>query len=297
MNIESFRQGEFAAREWIANNIERGQSERFTITGQDVDHILAKELLLFNHGNRPVTKTHIQTIANAIHNGEWIETGDTVKVSIQGRLIDGQHRLLAISKSNRAVKLDFAFGVEDAAQTRIDVNKVRQAGQNLRMSGMKSGNTLAAAARVIKTLQKGHIITDHTVSKHALYDFCMRDDMLQQCAEEASLLRKKLGSQSSAAGICVGLYLLNTAKVPERIYVKGFVQSVDKGANLEENSPILHLRNNLVRGSNASNNYIPYDISAWFVKAFALHVRNQPCYKLQFVPSREGFPDLAKLLA
>lgn len=297
MNIESFRQSEFAARKWIANNIERGHSERFTITGQYVDHILAKELLLFNHGNRPVSKTHVQTIANGIHNGEWIETGDTVKVSIQGRLIDGQHRLLAISKSNRGVKLDFAFGVEDAAQTRIDVNKVRQAGQQLSMSGMKYGFTLAPAARIIKTLQQGHINTDHTISKHALYEFCMRDEVLQQCAEEAMSLRKKLGSKSSAAGICVGLYLLKTAKVPQRIHLQAFVYALDKGVNLEEHSPILHLRNNLIRGSNARNSHVPYDVSAWFVKAFALHVRNEPCYKLQFVPSREGFPDLAKLLA
>ena len=72
---------------------------------------------------------------------------------------------------------------------------------------------------------------------------------------------------------------------------------VDKGANLQEDSPILHLRNNLVRGSNASNNNISYDISAWFLKAFALHVRNEPCQKLHFSPSREHFPDLAKLLA
>ena len=299
MNIISalVTQGELKARQWVCSNVEQGRAGRFTITGQSVDWVLAKELLSCNRGNRKMCSKHVQLLANAIHNGEWIETGDTIKMSNVGKLLDGQHRLEAIRRSSRAVKVDFAFGIEEEAQTRIDVNKVRQPGQQLHMSGVKHGNVMAAAARIMKTLEKGHMRTDPTISKHAIYEFCMRDKVLQQCAAEAVVLRNKLGGKSSASGICVGLYLLNTAKVAQQIDVREFIQSVDKGANLQEDSPILHLRNNLVRGSNASNNNISYDISAWFLKAFALHVRNEPCQKLHFSPSREHFPDLAKLLA
>jgi|SRR5579859_531229 len=57
----------------------------------------AIELLEANKDNRPLRQQHINRIAKAITDGRWRFNGDTIKISKSRDILDGQHRLWAVS--------------------------------------------------------------------------------------------------------------------------------------------------------------------------------------------------------
>ena len=65
-----------------------------------IDHQTASEMLVFNIKNRWVRKGAVDYLTEQIKRGEWREDHpQPIVFSNHGRLIDGQHRLLAIVKA------------------------------------------------------------------------------------------------------------------------------------------------------------------------------------------------------
>lgn len=57
---------------------------------------MAAKLLEHNKWNRPLNDLHVHRIKNQILKGKWQFNGDTIKVSADGDVLDGQHRLWAV---------------------------------------------------------------------------------------------------------------------------------------------------------------------------------------------------------
>lgn len=71
--------------------------------------------------NRKIRKGHISKLVFDMKNGNWQETGETLKFNIMGDLIDGQHRLTAIVESGCTLELWVATDVPNAAINAIDI--------------------------------------------------------------------------------------------------------------------------------------------------------------------------------
>ncbi len=74
----------------------------------------AKELLENNDHNRKVTTSRVQEYAKEMTNGLWLYNGESIIVSVSGRLLDGQHRLLAIVESGVEIEMELVEGVPDS---------------------------------------------------------------------------------------------------------------------------------------------------------------------------------------
>lgn len=62
----------------------------------------ALEMLKTNIGNRPVRSAVVKRLAGIIRRGEWEISHQGIAFDANGRLLDGQHRLLAISEAGIA---------------------------------------------------------------------------------------------------------------------------------------------------------------------------------------------------
>lgn len=63
---------------------------------------------------RPVIAAHVAFLTHAIKTEAWQPyNGDTICLSVSGKLIDGQHRCLAVLESEIAVETDIALAVPD----------------------------------------------------------------------------------------------------------------------------------------------------------------------------------------
>lgn len=110
---------------------------------------MAKTLLSRNTGNRCLRPRRVAQIADAIARGEWRVNGDTIRFCRDGRLLDGQHRLTAVSEGKAAVEMVFVFGLEADAQDTMGIGAARSQGDQLGIHGVRYPRESAATATLI----------------------------------------------------------------------------------------------------------------------------------------------------
>jgi hypothetical protein len=92
----------------------------------DISPELARQWLNLNIGNRPASQAHVAKLERSIREGKWKMTGDPIRFSKTGKLIDGQHRLQAILNSGSTVQCVVMRDLEDEIFNVIDSGKSRQ---------------------------------------------------------------------------------------------------------------------------------------------------------------------------
>jgi hypothetical protein len=130
-------------------------SNGFKIRELEVTPALAERFLLHNHSNRNLSRMHVSLLARAMTAGDWRRTGDPIRFSEDGYLLDGQHRLQAIILSGRPQKLTVIDGVSPDTQVVIDVGRKRSLTDHLHMKGEKYASTLAATLRMVWAFENG----------------------------------------------------------------------------------------------------------------------------------------------
>jgi len=92
-----------------------------------------------------ISTAHVDRIAKAMANGEWTATSMLV-ISVDGRLIDGQHRLIALIKSNTTQRFPVLRNAPTKAKMNIDTGQSRSVAQIAKASGYvdKYASTLLA---------------------------------------------------------------------------------------------------------------------------------------------------------
>ena len=97
-----------------------------SVTVVDITPDLAREWMARNIGNRPASQAHVAKLVKAINEGHWKMTGDPIRFSKTGKLLDGQHRLQAIINSGRTITCIVMEGLEDEIFDVLDSGKGRQ---------------------------------------------------------------------------------------------------------------------------------------------------------------------------
>ena len=72
---------------------------------------IAAAILKRDPKRRHEVKSHVTRLAKDIKAGKWQFTGDTVLISEDGIIIDGIHRLLAVCKAHKSVKIVLVTGI------------------------------------------------------------------------------------------------------------------------------------------------------------------------------------------
>lgn len=85
----------------------------------------ASHYLSFNEGNRNVRTTRVKELSGVIRRGEWMVTHQGIAFSRDGRLIDGQHRLLACIDADTPIKIMVTRNVEPDAFKALDLHGKR----------------------------------------------------------------------------------------------------------------------------------------------------------------------------
>jgi hypothetical protein len=122
-----------------------------TITPTD-----AHTMLGTNVHNRHVKRSLVLRLANAMRRDDWTLNGETIKISVTGKLLDGQHRLLAIIESGCTIRTFVVRGLPDETQQTVDIGITRSNADVLALEGYASRSRwLAATLRYLKLLETG----------------------------------------------------------------------------------------------------------------------------------------------
>lgn len=104
----------------------------------------AKDILANHNGiNRNVNTSHYEAILRNMKQGTWRFNGDTICFNKDGMLIDGQHRLKALSEYGKPLDMIVISGFEKDVIKTIDQEvKPRNLNDLLKMDGVKNANNV-----------------------------------------------------------------------------------------------------------------------------------------------------------
>lgn len=133
--------------EYIKQKIARGKLAPFAEI-IEVTPEIARHLLGHNPENRKLYEGRVLEIAEDIVAGRWQVNGETIIVSKDGDLNNGQHRCNAIIFTDTAVQTLMFFGAERESRLTVDMGKPRSVGDFLGMENVANSNLAAAVAKL-----------------------------------------------------------------------------------------------------------------------------------------------------
>lgn len=101
-----------------------------------------------NARNRNARTSLVNLYARDMAAKNWQFTGEAIKFDLDGNLLDGQHRLLAIVKAGTTVPMLVIKDLATESQTVMDSGAKRTAADSLSLTGHKNASIIAAAARL-----------------------------------------------------------------------------------------------------------------------------------------------------
>jgi|TARA_X000001036_G_scaffold378815_1_gene369352 hypothetical protein len=146
----------------------------------------------YNVDNRRVKKNIVDKYAYALSAGQWVVNGDAIRFDINDRLIDGQHRLLAVVKSGIPLQQQLVIrNLPTRAFDTIDDGAMRTASDVIERLGVKNSSAAAAIAKNLILFGRGygpyHQVQVRLVSKTDIAEFC--DDNNEEIQEAIRLAK------------------------------------------------------------------------------------------------------------
>jgi hypothetical protein len=119
-------------------------TEKYLVTPQ-----MAQNWLQTNENNRRVQQDRVKLYAAAMARGGWHFTHQGIAFYEDGRLADGQHRLLAIVLSGASVWMNVTYGLKLPAATAVDAGRPRNLTNAMHFMGMDTRNKFVPVARAL----------------------------------------------------------------------------------------------------------------------------------------------------
>lgn len=171
----------------------------------------AKELLAHNHVNRNLRDGVVRAYKQDMDRGRWTMTGEPIQISEQGNLLNGQHRLTALSMSKVAF-LDMLVvrGLPEEAQLLMDQGAGRSVTDVLKMEygDLKNATIVSSIARWLAAAPYpgpgfGLALKQKVSSAAALAAFRRHPEEIIRAAEKGQHLRRTVAAISpTSLGYC-----------------------------------------------------------------------------------------------
>jgi hypothetical protein len=245
---------------------------------------MAEMMLRGNARNRHVKPNKVEEFAGALVRGEWRYNGDCVRITTAGKLLDGQHRLMAIVQTETAAPLLVAVIEEDEAlkaQATMDVGAKRKFGDMLQIEGVTSATTVAAVTGLIWGFEQDRVPTVQNRSVRATIQ--QKYDVLERHPGIRESVSRVRHSPLLVGSLAAGLhYLFSTADEED---ADEFFHLLKTGEGLETGHPILTLRERLIREESRATGQLHTRVrTAFVIIAWNAWRQGRSLAKLQFRP-------------
>ena len=165
----------------------------------DVTPELAHEWLGRNTHNRNLRSRTVSAYASDMANGVWRQTGDGIRFSRDGVLLDGQHRLAAVVESGATIRTVVVRGLDVAVQNDMDSGIIRKFADVLALQTETNTANLAAIVRAVTVWEAGfRLQTNYQPTRSQLFATLSEYPWLRDVARDSSAASR--GSPGSANG-------------------------------------------------------------------------------------------------
>lgn len=216
---------------------------------QMVSPQMASNFLKDNVCNRKVRIAHVNRLKTEILAGRWMITHQGIAFDEDGKLLDGQHRLMAIQAAGKSVQMLVTRGIQTslnghgslAAMDVIDCGRFRTVGDQLHlMHGVANANLSAGVCRMIASAftNNSKNARSQTVGQ-ALAILKIYGEHITHLVADAAPFKVVRNSPIIAA--CT----IAAAILPEASYE--FFNQLSTGSGIKNGDPVYALREYLIK--------------------------------------------------
>ncbi len=256
---------------------------------------LAKDLLTLNTDNRPVKNPTISLYTNDMKTGKWEFTGDVINISLEGKLINGQHRLLSIVNSGTTQVFHIQTGLRPEAFNKMDIGKVRTGADTLAMQGYSNYSIVTTVVKYV-SMYNANLLEDYitlkTKSKFSNQDIAdeaakLDRELLQESARMASRFYARYKFMDSTT---VGPLYYIFAQIDSEAALNFFdLLSSGDGISSDKHPSIFLLRNKLIASASSGSKITLKHRYAIVIKAWNAYRKNKPMGTLKY-NEQDEFP-------
>jgi len=221
------------------------------------------KLIKLNVSNRPLNSKTVDWYAKQMAAGEWTLSGQTISISDLNTLLDGQHRLAAVIKSNCCIMFNVAYNVPYESFVNYDNMRSRGLGDVFAVENIPNYKSIAAILSKYNALKNGNEANmgfSNNTNNHgsgfknikftnseALKLYNANKDLIQRIylISDRCYCKIKLFTRSQVGAI---IYYLIQDLHHDKNKVFSFFQQLFFNENVE-NKSIYYLREKLINGS------------------------------------------------
>lgn len=230
---------------------------------------MAESLLQRNHNNRKLRQYKVDQYADAMDRGDW-KIREPLEFDPQGNMLNGQHRLSAVVKVGKPIRMAIATDVHRDEIVVMDTGLSRQASDVLAMDGVKDATQVASTAKIIhlwRTLPGMTMLRANSkkLNNQTIEELVRNEPGIIDAVATAKQASKYFNLIPPSA-MAAMFYELSNKHGDEK--VKEFFQGLTFGIGLEEGDAILALRSVLLKSQTAYTKPPTELRIAWTVVAF-----------------------------
>jgi hypothetical protein len=244
-----------------------------------------------NTHNRNIRRRVVAAYATDMAAGKWRETGEGIKRSHDGTLLDGQHRLSAIVESGVTVRMLVVGNLPPQAQEAVDGGAKRKFSDILHLRGEQNYNLLGAVVRRAWYWKAGlrGSTGNYTPTSSQLLDVLDEHPEVRASATAAAGVRHSVPIAGSILGLCH--WLFSNIDADDCNF---FFERLTDGVNLAADHPIHVLRRTVIENQSAKSRLTETVVTAYVVKTWNAYRDGRTVGLLRFKPggaSPEQFPE------
>ena len=252
------------------------------VTIETITPEIAREWLGTTKRNRPVSELAVGQYGKDLSSDSWQFTGDPIRFDTGGNLIDGQHRLHAITRQPEGFEVESVIirGLEPESQLVMDQGRRRTPGQQLALLGVKHSNNVASVAKMDLLWSEGLLFRDTNLQKQiTVADI---EEWVAEHPEDVEHITDNIRSIRAvdAPPSITGVAFLHFHRIDPEGAVS-FLEALSTGANLSEGDPILTLKNRFHRLRREGTKIPDRDLLAFLVLAWNAHRAGRSMTKFQ----------------
>lgn len=237
-----------------------------TVGRVEVTPELAAAWLKRNTHNRSISDNTVRGYVRDVLADDWPFTGDPVRFSDDGVLLDGQHRLKALVKTETTMTMLVVSGLGVRTQEYMDGGRKRSPFDVLAIEKIPNYTAVASVARLALRWNPGgmwvegrgtSLVGESKVTTAQIMSFVREHEGIHEAARVGLAVYNAIpGSRPSV----IGAAFLRAAMLEDGVFPAAeWFKRLETGVGLETGSPILALRDGLIRSrlEKLSNPQVP----------------------------------------
>lgn len=248
---------------------------------------IARELLATCAANRTIRRKAVDKYARDMRAGRWELNGEAIKIGVDGRMIDGEHRCIACLDSQTPFTSVVIRNVPNSVRPTMDTGMRRLLSDVLTFHNEKNTAILAGAVTLGWKHDNGLVESTMAPSTHEALEWLANHPRIREAVKHSDRLRK---SPLSVLPSVASLFLYRVTTIDPELAEEFFTALVD-GVNLQEDNPIFALRRWLLHVARTVGRYPQSYYLAVLIKTWNAWVTRRPMRIISFKQT-EGFPVL-----